>query len=388
MKRTMARRLTVLGLSLALLGGTASEMASATPFVPSPVGSQEFLGGQPYAGDFPDPSMLRLGSTYVAYSTTISNKNLPVITSPNLAAWTARPSFSADAYDNDALPNSPVWSNYQIIKGRRVAPTWAPSVARVKRTFVDAYATQVAGGSRFCVSLARSSSPYGPFVDNSTKPLVCPANQGAIDPQIWVAPSGKRFLFWKTEGIRGKVPSRLWSRQLNKYATGFFKKPKHNKFKHLSKKQKKKYVPSLLLQPQQAWEGGLVENPSMIAYAGKLYLFYSGNDWASSRYAVGYAFCKSPQGPCRRPVGAPLVASNDLVVGPGGGSPFVDTAGALRLGYHAWTPGQGTSYPSSAASCKATVARANTCPQRKLHVAYLNVNPANRLLSVAQYDAQ
>ena len=41
----------------------------------------------------------------------------------------------------------------------------------------------------------------------------------------------------------------------------------------------------------QPWEAGIVEAPSMVEHDGRYYLFYSGNDWATANYAIGYAVC-------------------------------------------------------------------------------------------------
>ena len=118
----------------------------------------------------------------------------------------------------------------------------------------------------------------------------------------------------------------------------------------------------------------------MIYQHGHYLLFYSGNDWATSRYAVGYAVCKTPLGPCARPSIHPLMATNSQVSGPGGESPFLDAGGRLRVGYHAWTPGQ-EGYPKSDACLRTS----QGCPQRRLHVARLTVHTNGRV-EVLQYN--
>ena len=57
---------------------------------PSPVGSDPFVSGYGYRGDFPDPSVLHVGSTWFAYSTTTGGRNLPVLRSTDLVHWQAR----------------------------------------------------------------------------------------------------------------------------------------------------------------------------------------------------------------------------------------------------------------------------------------------------------
>ena len=108
-------------------------------------------------------------------------------------------------------------------------------------------------------------------------------------------------------------------------------------------------APVKLLETNEGgWEGFTIENPSMVKYAGRYYLFYSGNysgvtnSAGASPYGTGYAIC--PQGPraaCIRQTGpAPLLGSNAAESGPGGASPFVDTQGQLRLAYAFYWPGE------------------------------------------------
>src|SRR5680860_1120430 len=71
---------------------------------------------------------------------------------------------------------------------------------------------------------------------------------------------------------------------------------------------------------------------------------------AGSRYAIGYATCAGPLGPCRRGSGRPLLATGGSVAGRGAQAPIVDKNGRLRLAYSAWTAGH-VGYPSSG-SCR------------------------------------
>ncbi|HEY5165917.1 MAG TPA: glycoside hydrolase, partial [Acidimicrobiia bacterium] len=58
----------------------------------------------------------------------------------------------------------------------------------------------------------------------------------------------------------------------------------------------------------------------------------------SSNYAVGYARCTSPAGPCTKPHNGPLLGSGPQGAGPGGPDTFVDQTSQLWLVYHAWDP--------------------------------------------------
>ena len=76
----------------------------------------------------------------------------------------------------------------------------------------------------------------------------------------------------------------------------------------------------------------------MVAWEGSFLLAYSANQWDSIDYAIGWARCETPAGPCNEPTTEPLLVSNTERSGPGGPAPFVDRDGVLRLGYHAWKP--------------------------------------------------
>ena len=136
----------------------------------------------------------------------------------------------------------------------------------------------------------------GPFNDASAAPLVCPAS-GAIDPSVYGS-GGLTWLIWKSEA--GARPATIWSQPLaagGQALTG---------------------VPTPLLQPTQIWEHGVVEAPSMLRDGSSVMLFYSGSNWDTSGYAIGYAVCASPSGPCRKPESSPILASSGSLVGPGG----------------------------------------------------------------------
>jgi beta-xylosidase len=369
-----SRILVVLLFALGLVAGSALVLApaQARSQLPAPIGQDPVVPGQPYTGDFPDPWILRIGPKYFAYSTTTgssikSGLNLPTMSSTNLRSWVLRPA-TPDAPLGDALPKPAAWAAYSSTQpddGRLRPGTgpWAPSVTRLGRhRFVLAYAVQVAGapGVQMCVSLAHATSPIGPFVDTTTAPTVCPPN-GAIDPQVFVPPGGRRpWLVFKAD----HYPARLYTRPMDLDAT--------------------RVLPNrpvrFLAKVRQPWEGSIIENPAMIYFKKRYYLFYSANSYASTRYAIGYLICKDWRGPCQRPRKKPLLHTAGRIAGPGGPAPFVDTHGRLRLGYHAWTVGA-VGYPTSL-DCQAQPAG---CGQRRLYVARLGVKPDGRLRVLRYY---
>jgi beta-xylosidase len=81
----------------------------------------------------------------------------------------------------------------------------------------------------------------------------------------------------------------------------------------------------------------VVEAPMLWRQAGRLYLFYSGNVYSGSGYAVGYATCASPQGPCRDAPENPILKSACRASGPGHNA-LVAVHGRTWIVYHAWLP--------------------------------------------------
>ncbi len=351
---TRARALLVclLGAALLLVSFGPVHNASAYPGRPSPIGADPFHAGRIYQGDFPDPTVLRIGAVYYAYSTTIASLNLPVMTSRDLVHWRAR---------GEGLMNVAAWAAWRHVDSRRVATTWAPTVARFGRTYVHAYATPVRGNRRkFCISTSTSKSPLHGFVDRRRSPLICPRSRGAIDPAYFTGVSGGRYLLWKRDQEPG-LPSQLVITRLSPNGQRVLGTPTH------------------LLTTQDSWEGILIENPAMIRYRKQYYLFYSGGSYANDSYATGYARCSSPTGPCTRVSDQPLLATGGRVSGPGGAMPFVDKPGRLRLAYAAWDFGN-TGYPKTS-QCRS---QPKGCPQRKLHVATLGVQEDGSLVVTAR----
>lgn len=63
---------------------------------------------------------------------------------------------------------------------------------------------------------------------------------------------------------------------------------------------------------------------------------------ASARYAIGFARCQTPLGPCQKPLDHPLLASDPTapipLIGPGGASLF-QVGDATWIAFHIWMGG-------------------------------------------------
>lgn len=329
-RHAVAHLVTLLAL-VALVAGAAPVGAYA--------GAPWFEPSEPYSENFPDPSIALDGTTYYAYGTATGGAYLPVMTSPDAVTWTARSRYPqpacvggpVDPHFNDALPCPAPWAPDRDVDGRMKKEVWAPGIAEVGGRWLAFYAVrQRLDVDRFCISVATGEGPLGPFVDTTTEPLVCDADpHGSIDPQPFVDTDGSAWLLWKSEGVPGALPTRIWSRALAPEGTSFASGS----------------VATELLRTNQAWEGDVIENPAMVRHQGRLGLFYSGNEHRSAAYATGYAECISMTGPCVKLVDNPVLVSGADRLGPGGPSPFVDLAGDLRVAHHYWNAPH-THYPA------------------------------------------
>jgi len=78
-----------------ILAGTLSALVLA-PAAEAYPGAPWFRPSVVYTGNFPDPSVVVVGRSYVAYATTTGGAYLPAETSTDLVHWTARPSYDPE----------------------------------------------------------------------------------------------------------------------------------------------------------------------------------------------------------------------------------------------------------------------------------------------------
>ncbi|QXC59303.1 family 43 glycosylhydrolase [Aquihabitans sp. G128] len=283
------------------------------------------VGSAVHPYDFPDPFVLRLdGLGYLAYGTNGPGGSIQVLASTDLKAWKVlRP----------ALTSVAAWAEPGY--------TWAPSVMRFGDRWVLYYAARVRGSKRQCISSATSTSPAGPFVDDTILPLVCQADLGgSIDPSPYRDELGFAHLAWKSESEVGGGRAGIWTQVVGGDGRTLFGPPRR------------------LLLADRGWESRIVENPSMAKVGDQWVLLYSGNRWNSADYAMGYATCASAMGPCTRARPDPVVRTDATMQGPGGGELFRVGDGSLRVAFAAWDPGV-IGYPNA----------------RRLHVATVTATP-------------
>jgi beta-xylosidase len=254
--------------------------------------------------DFPDPAVIRVEDSWFAYATNSSLGHLPVLRSDNLIDWTRV---------GDAMPVLAPW----VTAGR----TWAPEVAvHGPDRYVVYYTALDTKTQRQCVGRAVASSPEGPFVDESERPLICQDDHGgSIDASPFTDADGSRYLLWKNDGNAIGVDTWIYAQPLSDDGLELTGEAVQ------------------LLKQDQPWEGHLVEAPFMWLHDGRYYLFYSANDYGSAAYAVGYAVCDGPLGPCVKPQSEPILATTADAAGPGH-CMIIEHEGRTWMVHHAWPP--------------------------------------------------
>ena len=264
--------------------------------------------------DFPDPFVLPVGDRYLAFATNAGTTNVQAMVSSDLGQWQSLP---------DALPRVASWA----------APgfTWAPVVLARDDAFVLYYTVREPKAGRQAISLARATSPAGPYVDTTRGPFVYQkALGGSIDASPFVDDDGHAYLLWKADANAVNRPSSIWLQPLSDDGGTLLD------------------TPARILDHDEAWESPLIEAPSLVKSDGMYYLFYSANWWNTDRYGIGYATARTVAGPYQKATTqGPWYASDAQVAGPGGQEWFTDGVGQLMMAYHGWTPTQ-VGYPRGA----------------------------------------
>lgn len=282
---------------------------------------------------FPDPTVIRAGSSYYAYGT--GGNYHQVMRSTDLVNWD---------WLGAALPRKPDWA---VVSDDWHA--WAPSVLPTDEAcpgadepgcfilYYVALSDRYGTATTNCVGVATSSTPEGPFIDRGALerkdgerernwPVGCgdAAGYGNIDPQPFVDADGKTWLYvstdWRCTGDDCPLLPEISVIPLSadRLEAAGAREP-------------------LLAGQRDSWEQApwapVIENPYVVRRGDTYHLLYSGGNW-QGRYAMGHATAPSPTGPFTRSSTAPWVSSTESVPSMGGGMPITDGAGVEWFVYH------------------------------------------------------
>lgn len=269
--------------------------------------------------DFPDPHVILADDDmYYAYATTGGNANIRVARSADLVEWEML---------GDALPILASWSGFTpLFELSPHRATWAPEVHETSAGYVMYYTTPAVQIPRpdnrpsQCIGTAVSENPEGPFVDDSEGPIVCQAELGgSIDATFFRDDDDTQYLIWKNDGNCCAQPTRFYIQELSDDGLAVVGEPT-----------------DLGMSNDKPWERFVIEAPTLIRNEDTYYLFYSGNDFASASYAVGYATAEDVLGPYVDAEENPILTSEPPAAGPGHQSVVEDRDGDLWMTFHAW----------------------------------------------------
>lgn len=267
--------------------------AFPTPFViPNPV----------LAGDYPDPSVTKVGDTYWATATTSNwGPTFPLLKSKNLVDWQLVGHVFPDA--------RPAWADYYF---------WAPEISQDKGKVYVYYTAHKKGGN-LCVGVASADKPEGPYRDHG--PLVGQPD-GSIDGFPVRDENGQPYLIWKEDGNSVQQPTPIWAQPLNEGRTALIGEKKE------------------LFRNTAAWEGNLVEGPSVVRHGGYFYLFYAANGCCGHgcTYATGVARAQRLLGPWEKYAQNPVLTKNNTWTCPGHGT-AIERGGRWFMLHHAYQTG-------------------------------------------------
>ncbi|GAC1378506.1 MAG: family 43 glycosylhydrolase [Hymenobacter sp.] len=285
-----------MSIELELAAPWAAAPGAAPAIAPSPRRTYDHVV---LPGDFPDPTVTKIGDTYWASATTAEwGAVFPLFTSKNLLDW---------ELVGHVFPGKlPDWAGSNF---------WAPEFYQENgRTYV--YYTARQKGGVLCVAVASADCPEGPYTDHG--PLVGQA-AGSIDGFAIPDEHGDLYLIWKEDGNSCHQDTPIWAQRLNPERTALVGEATE------------------LFGNDVRWEGPLVEGSALVRHNGWFYMFYAGNSCCgkSCNYATGVARSRQLLGPWEKYEQNPILDRNATWKCPGHGT-MTELDGRWFLLHHAY----------------------------------------------------
>jgi arabinan endo-1,5-alpha-L-arabinosidase len=329
--RSIVRRGLALGyVAVAVFAAAIAGQGCSTPKSSLKAGARPAVYTNPvYAGDMPDPSVMRFHGAYYAFGTTGAGR-LPdgrvftLLRSTNLVNW--------ELLGGALMPPSP---NPQV-------QYWAPEITFNHGTYYLYYAMGGLEPERFELRVALSQRPEGPYIDNGQPLVDCQTNRFTIDPFPFRDDDGQWYFFYArnfTNTAPGEFPGtalvvdRLVD--MTRLAGDC----------HVVVRAR---YPWTLFEAHRrmdvydaTFDWHTIEGPCVVKHDHRYYCFYSGSNYRTDRYGVDYVVADYPLGPYTDQGDHPRVLQSipgevrgpghhSIVTGPDGRSQYII--------YHTWDP--------------------------------------------------
>lgn len=239
------------------------------------------------AGDFADPSLIRIGDTYFAVGTSSEwGPAYPIYTSKDLVNW---------AYVGPVFKELPQWT---------MGSYWAPELFYRKGTYYLYYTARRKSDQRSFIGVATTRDLTKGFTDHG---LLLEWTTEAIDPFI-IDDAGKLFITWKAYGLDKGKAIEILGAELS--ADGL--------------KVTGQAFPLIKAEPAN-WEKGGAEGQAIFKRGRYYYMLYSGNACCGEQcnYQVGLARAETLQGPWEKYDKNPVLVSDTAWKCPGHGTVVV-----------------------------------------------------------------
>lgn len=236
------------------------------------------------AGDFADPSVIRVGDTYYAVGTSSEwGPAYPIYTSRDLVNW---------EYAGPVFADLPKWT---------MGSYWAPELFYRNGTFYVYYTARRKSDKQSVIGVASTKDISKGFKDHG---VIIEWTKEAIDAFV-VEDQGKLFITWKAYGLDKDRGIELLGAELS--ADGL-------------KVTGKEF--GLIKADPAGWEAGGAEGQAIFKRGNYWYMLYSGNACCGDRcdYQVGLARAEKLQGPWVKYADNPVLFGDDTWKCPGHGT--------------------------------------------------------------------
>ncbi len=251
-------------------------------------------------GDYPDPSVIRVGDEYWATATASEwGPIYPILHSKDLVNWELK---------GHIFNEKPAWSS---------ANFWAPEFEFYKGKFYVYYVARNKTDNRLHIAVATAENPLGPWTDHG--PMIGQP-EGSIDAIIETDENGQRYMLWKNDGNSRGEPTFIFAQKLSDDGLKLLGEMKP------------------LIRNDQPWEGNLIEGPDVIKHGDYFYMFYAGAGCCGKNcsYGTGVARSKSLHGPYEKYSKNPILTHSETWRCPGHGTIVSTPDGRDFFLYHAY----------------------------------------------------